>query len=151
LSTIDHWKTIAETWTFMNVVVYHDRGGAEGRQKIRECDWFYTDITNKGTVTTKQRISKFNLMITTYEVFNSDVSFLKEVAFQFIVIDEAHRLKNASTKTLNLLKEHPCRRVMLLTGTPVQNNTKELFTLLNYIEHEKFNSYDRFMKEYGEL
>ena len=31
LSTLDHWKTVAETWTFMNVVIYHDRAGAEGR------------------------------------------------------------------------------------------------------------------------
>ena len=151
LSTIDHWKTVSETWTFMNVVVYHDRAGAEGRQRIRDTDWYYTDITNKGTITNKQKISKFNLMITTYEVFNQDVQYLKEVAFQYIVIDEAHRLKNASTKTLSLLKEHPCRRIMLLTGTPVQNNTKELFTLLNYIEHEKFSSYDKFMREYGTL
>ena len=36
LSTIDHWKTVIETWTFMNIVVYHDRGGAQGRAKIRE-------------------------------------------------------------------------------------------------------------------
>jgi len=62
-----------------------------------------------------------------------------------VVIDEAHRLKNATTKTLSLLKEHPCKRILLLTGTPVQNNTKELFTLLNYIESEKFSSYDKFM------
>jgi chromodomain-helicase-DNA-binding protein 7 len=51
LSTLDHWKTIAETWTFMNVVIYHDRAGAEGRAKIRETDWYYIDITNKGTIT----------------------------------------------------------------------------------------------------
>ena len=31
LSTIDHWKHIFETWTLMNVVIYHDRAGAEGR------------------------------------------------------------------------------------------------------------------------
>jgi chromodomain-helicase-DNA-binding protein 7 len=73
LSTIDHWKTVSETWTFMNVVVYHDRAGADGRQRIRDTDWYYTDITNKGTITNKQKISKFNLMITTYEVFNQDV------------------------------------------------------------------------------
>jgi chromodomain-helicase-DNA-binding protein 7 len=52
---------------------------------------------------------------------------------------------------LNLLKEHPCRRILLLTGTPIQNNTKELFTLLNYIEPDKFSNYDKFMKEFGEL
>ena len=63
---------------------------------------------------------------------------LIEVPFEYIIVDEAHRLKNKATKTLVLLKEHPCRKVMLLTGTPIQNNTKELFTLLNYIEPESF-------------
>ena len=67
------------------------------------------------------------------------------------MVDEAHRLKNKGAKTLVLLKEHPCRRILLLTGTPVQNNTKELFTLLNYIESENFNSFERFMDEYGDL
>ena len=58
-------------------------------------------------------------MITTYEVFNTDISYLKEVPFLYVVIDEAHRLKNANTKTLTLLKEHPVKRILLLTGTPV--------------------------------
>jgi chromodomain-helicase-DNA-binding protein 7 len=95
LSTLDHWKSVAETWTFMNVVVYHDRNGAEGRARVRDTDWYYTDITNKGTITQKSKLTKFNLIITSYEVFNADISHLKEVPFQYVVIDEAHRLKNA--------------------------------------------------------
>ena len=91
-------------------------------------------------------------MITSYEVFNQDLKdVLVDVPFQFIIIDEAHRLKNKGTKTLTLLKEHPCRKIMLLTGTPIQNNTKELYTLLNYIEPDNFNSYDTFMHQYGDL
>ena len=91
-------------------------------------------------------------MITSYEVFNQDMSeVLKEIPFLYTVVDEAHRLKNKSTKTLTLLKEHPCRRILLLTGTPIQNNTKELFTLLNYIEPETFGSFDKFMESYGKL
>ena len=69
----------------------------------------------------------------------------------YIVVDEAQRLKNKQAKTLKLLKDHPCKRILLLTGTPVQNNTKELWTLLNYIEPEKFNNVDQFMQDYGNL
>ena len=69
----------------------------------------------------------------------------------YIVVDEAHRLKNKQAKTLKLLKDHPCKRILLLTGTPVQNNTKELWTLLNYIEPEKFNSLELFLEEFGNL
>ena len=152
LSTLDHWKKVAEEWTYMNVVVYHDRVGAEGRAQMRQHDWFYTDVTNKGTITQKSKLIKFNLMITSYEVFNADLTdCLKDVPFQYVIVDEAHRLKNKQAKTLVLIKEHPCRRILLLTGTPVQNNTKELFTLLNYLEPDNFGSFDRFMGEYGDL
>ena len=152
LSTLDHWKNVAEQWTYMNVVIYHDRSGAEGRNKIKDLDWYYTDVTNKGTITQKSKLIKFNLMITSYEVFNADLpDVLKEIPFQYVVVDEAHRLKNKQAKTLNLLKEHPCRRILLLTGTPVQNNTKELFTLLNYLEPDQFNNFDKFMRQYGDL
>jgi chromodomain-helicase-DNA-binding protein 7 len=66
-------------------------------------------------------------------------------------VDEAHRLKNKQAKTLKLLKDHPCKRILLLTGTPVQNNTKELWTLLNYIEPEKFSNQELFLEKYGNL
>lgn len=51
LSTLDHWKKVSEEWTYMNTVVFHDRAGQEGRVKVRDLDWYYTDVTNKGTIT----------------------------------------------------------------------------------------------------
>ena len=62
--------------------------------------------------------------------------------FQHIVVDEAHRLKNKNAKILATLKKLPCRRILLLTGTPIQNNTNELWSLLNYIEPDKFTNSD---------
>ena len=40
---------------------------------------------------------------------------------------------------------------MLLTGTPIQNNTKELFTILNYLEPEPFGNFDKFMEQFGDI
>lgn len=70
LSTLDHWKKIAEEWTLMNTVIYHDQKGGDGRGQIQKEDWYYTDVTNKGTITQKSKLIKFNIMITSYEVFN---------------------------------------------------------------------------------
>lgn len=70
LSTLDHWKKISEEWTYLNTVIYHDQRGAEGRREVMNHDWYYTDVTNKGTITQKSRLIKFNIMITSYEVFN---------------------------------------------------------------------------------
>lgn len=46
-----------------------------------------------------------------------------DIPFQFVIVDEAHRLKNKNAKILTSLKQLPCKRVLLLTGTPIQNNT----------------------------
>jgi len=152
LSTLDHWKRTAEEWTYMNTVLYHDSNGQEGRECLIDWEWYYTDVTNKGTISQKSKLTKFNLLITSYEVFNQDLpDILKEVPFIYICVDEAHRLKNKQAKTLTLLKQHPCRKILLLTGTPVQNNTKELFSLLNYIEPDRFKKLETFMSEFGNL
>jgi SNF2 family DNA or RNA helicase len=41
-----------------------------------------------------------------------------------MVLDEAHKLKNKNSKMTATLSKHPCFRKTLLTGTPIQNNTK---------------------------
>lgn len=152
LTTLEHWKRIADEWTSLNSILYYDPSSSEGRAEIRHWDWYYTDVTYKGTVTQKSELFKFNLIITSFEVFMQDLNpILQEIPFIYIVVDEAHRLKNKQAKTLKLLKDHPCKRILLLTGTPVQNNTKELWTLLNYIEPEKFDSLETFLEQYGNL
>ena len=85
-------------------------------------------------------------------MFSNDLwnVFIK-IPFQYIIIDEAHRLKNKQAKTLSLLKMLPCIWILLLTGTPVQNNTQEIFTLMNYIEPVKFFNEEAFVKQFGEL
>lgn len=136
----------------MNAVLYYDQGGSEGRNALRLYEWYYTDITSDGVPTQKYKIFKFNVILTSFEVFCSDLyNVFLNVPFRCIVVDEAHRLKNRAGKTLTLLKEHPCVRVFLLTGTPVQNNTKELFTLLNYIEPLRFRSMEILLEKFGDL
>lgn len=82
-----------------------------------------------------QDLFKFTILITSYEVFNQDhATVLQYIPFQFIIVDEAHRLKNQNAKILNSLKRLICPRIMILTGTPVQNNPDELWSLLNFIE-----------------
>lgn len=136
----------------MNCVLYYDQDGFEGRNSLRTYEWFYTDITKEGYPTQKYKVYKFNVILTSFEVFCSDLyNVFLDIPFRCIVIDEAHRLKNKSSKTLTLLKEHPCVRVFLLTGTPIQNNTKELFTLLNYIEPLKFRQMDLLLEKFGDL
>ena len=52
---------------------------------------------------------------------------------KMVVVDEGHRLKNKTGKLLEAMKQLGCERRLMLTGTPIQNNTTELWTLLNFL------------------
>lgn len=68
-----------------------------------------------------------------------------------MILDEGHRLKNTESKSLEKLKKIKSNHVVLLTGTPLQNNTKELWSLLNFIDPNNFNNCEQFMADFGEL
>ena len=55
---------------------------------------FHIDITMKGSTVINKELHKFQILITSYEVFNTDLSILLQIPFKFVVVDEAHRLKN---------------------------------------------------------
>lgn len=80
-----------------------------------------------------------------------DWNDLAKIKWKAIVIDEAQRLKNTDSKLLVNLRQFKSDHRVLLTGTPLQNNTQELWTLLNFIEPIKFASLKDFMAEYGQL
>ena len=151
LSTLEHWKRTVEEWTNMNCILYYDQAGQPGRRSIQYYEWFHLNITMRGS-TVPSELNKFQILITSYEVFLLDFAdVILNIPFQFIIVDEAHRLKNKNAKILTALKQLPCKRVLLLTGTPIQNNTSELWSLLNYINPDRFGSSDEFRRLFGDL
>lgn len=68
-------------------------------------------------------------------------SVLKKFSFEYIVIDEAHRIKNVDSILSQIVRAFTSRGRLLITGTPLQNNLKELFALLNFICPEIFVDY----------
>ena len=152
LSTLQHWKRTVEEWTPMNCVLYYDVNGHEGRSACRLYEWYSIDVSVKGAIVKTNELCKFNILITSFEVFLQDYKdILLNLPIQHIIIDEAHRLKNQNAKILTALKKLPCPRILLLTGTPIQNNTAELWTLLNFIEPTQFYSNSKFLAEYGDV
>lgn len=83
-----------------------------------------------------------DILVTTYEFARE--SWLDSVPWTLLVVDEAHKLKNRETVLYKSLFGFPGFRV-LLTGTPVQNNLNELYSLLHFASASDFGSADEFL------
>ncbi|KAL1306662.1 hypothetical protein AAFC00_005335 [Neodothiora populina] len=123
LSTMPAWAETFNHWTpDINYVVYN--GNEASRKIIR--DWELLVDNNPKKV-------KFNVMLTTYEYILLDSTFLSQIKWQFMAVDEAHRLKNRESQLYVKLMDFgaPCR--LLITGTPLQNELKELSALMDFL------------------
>ncbi|GMH18794.1 hypothetical protein Nepgr_020635 [Nepenthes gracilis] len=89
---------------------------------------------------------KFNVLLTTYEYLMNkhDRPKLSKIHWHYIIIDEGHRIKNASCKLNAELKHYQSSHRLLLTGTPLQNNLEELWALLNFLLPNIFNASEDF-------
>ncbi|SCU84778.1 LANO_0C02366g1_1 [Lachancea nothofagi CBS 11611] len=86
---------------------------------------------------------KYDVVVTTYNLASGnkyDVSFLKNRGFNVVVYDEGHMLKNSLSERFSKLMKIKANFRLLLTGTPLQNNLKELMSLLEFIMPSLFIS-----------
>ncbi|XP_024372220.1 ATP-dependent helicase BRM isoform X2 [Physcomitrium patens] len=83
---------------------------------------------------------KFNVLVTTYEFIMRDRSKLAKVDWKYIIIDEAQRMKDRESRLARDLDRFRCSRRLLLTGTPLQNDLHELWSLLNLLLPEVFDN-----------
>ncbi|GKU96761.1 hypothetical protein SLEP1_g9958 [Rubroshorea leprosula] len=83
---------------------------------------------------------KFNVLVTTYEFIMYDRSKLSRIDWKYIIIDEAQRMKDRDSVLARDLDRYRCQRRLLLTGTPLQNDLKELWSLLNLLLPEVFDN-----------
>ena len=84
------------------------------------------------------------VVVTSYEVLMKDRPVLAKYSWDYLIVDEGHRLKNINCRLLKELKALTVTAKVLLTGTPLQNNLGELWSLLNFLLPEVFNDLNTF-------
>ncbi|XLR45106.1 hypothetical protein S83_029766 [Arachis hypogaea] len=88
---------------------------------------------------------KFNVLLTHYDLIMRDKAILKKIHWIYLIVDEGHRLKNHESALARTLEAgYHIQRRLLLTGTPIQNSLQELWSLLNFLLPNIFNSVQNF-------
>ena len=87
---------------------------------------------------------KFDVCVTSYEGTLKEASALKKIQWSYLMIDEAHRVKNVKSSLSQTVRLIPTQFRLLITGTPLQNNLQELWALLNFLLPDVFSSSDTF-------
>lgn len=133
-SVLSNWMMEFSRWApTVKVVKFH--GDKEEREQI-----------SRESMEPAQRDEDrtWNVCVTTYEVCNLDKNVLNKFAWQYLIIDEAHRLKNEASTFSQTIRSFETRYRLLLTGTPLQNNLHELWALLNFLVPDVFANAEQF-------
>ncbi|KAL9671376.1 hypothetical protein QQ045_008944 [Rhodiola kirilowii] len=87
---------------------------------------------------------KFDVCVTSFEMAIKEKSTLRRFSWRYIIIDEAHRIKNENSLLSKTMRIYNTNYRLLITGTPLQNNLHELWSLLNFLLPEIFSSAETF-------
>lgn len=129
LSTLSNWVNEFKKWA-PDVLLVQYKGSPEERKQI------YKEEMESG---------QYNVLLTTYDFVMKDKAILRRFKWEYIIVDEGHRMKNTESKFAQTLGSYySSKRRLLLTGTPLQNNLPELWSLLNFLLPNIFESPDTF-------
>lgn len=127
-STLDNWKREFARWIpEINVLVL--QGAKEDRAAL---------------INERLLSEDFDVCITSYEMILREKTHLKKFAWEYIIIDEAHRIKNEESSLAQIIRLFNSRNRLLITGTPLQNNLHELWALLNFLLPDVFGDSEAF-------
>ncbi|XP_005333771.1 lymphoid-specific helicase isoform X3 [Ictidomys tridecemlineatus] len=132
LSTLPNWMAEFKRFTpEIPTMLYH--GTQEERQKLVR-----NIHKRKGT------LQIHPVVITSFEIAMRDRNALQHCYWKYLIVDEGHRIKNMKCRLIRELKRFNADNKLLLTGTPLQNNLSELWSLLNFLLPDVFDDLKSF-------
>lgn len=132
-SVMVNWEMEIKKWCpAFKILNYH---GTIRQRKEKRVGW------------TKQ--DQFHICITSYKLAVQDAHIFKRKRWKYLILDEAHHIKNFESKRWQTLLRFTARRRLLLTGTPLQNDLMELWSLLHFLMPRVFQSHQQFREWFG--
>lgn len=81
----------------------------------------------------RSKAKKHNLVIASYDIVRNDIDFFGSIHWNYCILDEGHIIKNGKTKLARAIKQLSANHRLILTGTPIQNNVLELWSLFDFL------------------
>jgi SNF2 family DNA or RNA helicase len=114
----------------------------------RELGKFAPSLTIHSHYGSKRRLAEADIVLTTYDTFLRDAAKFAEREWDLAVLDEAHLIKNPDTKRSHAVKALRATRRIALTGTPVENNLAELWSIFDFVIPGYLGNLVRFAKDF---
>uniref|UniRef100_A0A673HRR9 TATA-binding protein-associated factor 172-like n=1 Tax=Sinocyclocheilus rhinocerous TaxID=307959 RepID=A0A673HRR9_9TELE len=97
----------------------------------------------------QHQVKKHNLVVASYDVVRNDIDFFRDIKFNYCILDEGHVIKNGKTKLSKAIKQLTANYRIILSGTPIQNNVLELWSLFDFLMPGFLGTERQFAARYG--
>nr|XP_033799589.1 TATA-binding protein-associated factor 172 isoform X2 [Geotrypetes seraphini] len=97
----------------------------------------------------QHQVKRHNLIVASYDVVRNDIDFFRNIKFNYCILDEGHVIKNGKTKLSKAVKQLTANYRIILSGTPIQNNVLELWSLFDFLMPGFLGTERQFAARYG--
>lgn len=121
----------------------------------REIEKFCSELTvldNSNADRTKdvKEFKKYDAVIMTYAMVRMDIEHLKKAKFQYVILDESQAIKNPLAQVSKAVKLLKAQNRIVMTGTPVENNTFDLFSQMDFLNPGMLGTVKSFKEQYAD-
>ncbi|KAL5834862.1 hypothetical protein ACOSQ3_014451 [Xanthoceras sorbifolium] len=100
-------------------------------------------------ISLREQFDKYNVIITSYDVVRKDVDYLGQCLWNYCILDEGHIIKNSKSKITTAVKQLKAQHRLILSGTPIQNNIMDLWSLFDFLMPGFLGTERQFQATYG--
>ncbi|KAK4435640.1 TATA-binding protein-associated factor BTAF1 [Sesamum alatum] len=97
----------------------------------------------------RSQFNKHNAIVTSYDVVRKDIDYLKQLFWNYCILDEGHIIKNSKSKVTSAVKQLKAKHRLILSGTPIQNNVLDLWSLFDFLMPGFLGTERQFQATYG--
>ncbi|KAK6782737.1 hypothetical protein RDI58_020533 [Solanum bulbocastanum] len=97
----------------------------------------------------RSQFNQHNVIVTSYDVIRKDVDHLRQLFWNYCILDEGHIIKNSKSKITVAVKQLKAQHRLILSGTPIQNNVLDLWSLFDFLMPGFLGTERQFHASYG--